>query len=93
MHCVATLARSGVNRVAGAAMMLAAWFAAEMWGIERWPFVATDYVDDLWTGSWRSRVSWCSCTTGYALSYIWYAALPIAIYAAAYFKFKERRMK
>ena len=45
MHCVATLARSGVNRVAGAAMMLAAWFAAEMWGIERWPFVATDYVD------------------------------------------------
>ncbi len=93
MHCVATLARSGINRVAGAAMMLAAWFAAEMWGIERWPFVATDYVDDLWTGSWRSRVSWCSCTTGYALSYIWYAALPIAIYAAAYFKFKERRMK
>lgn len=92
MHVAATMARSGINRTAGAAIVIAAWFAAEIWGTRFYPFVAVDYGVDTAAVTWHSRVSWCSCTAGYALSYIWYAAMPITLYAAAYFKFKERRI-
>lgn len=91
MHSVAVLARSGMNRIAAVAMVLAALFVSGVYGMRHYPFVAMDYAD-YGAVQWRSRVSWCPVTTGYALSYIWYGAMPAALYVAAYFKFKERKL-
>lgn len=40
--------------------------------------------------TWSMPMSWCSRMTVYAISYLWYAALPLVVYALSYLKFKER---
>lgn len=100
-HSVAVVVRSGMNRMTAVAVAVAAVILPALSFMDSYPFVDTCYdarAAVLHDGIrsevlWRSRVSWCSCMTGYALSYLWYAAMPVAFYALAYFKFKERNIK
>ncbi len=42
--------------------------------------------------TWSMPMSWCSRMTGYAISYVWYALLPLSVYVLSYLKFKEREI-
>ena len=91
-HAVATVARSGLRRVAAVAIPLAAIAAAIVWGTRHYPFVHTDFAFPLPGGGWVSRVGWCSCATETVLVHLWYLLLPAAIYLWSYYRFKERTL-
>ncbi len=90
-HCIAMIVKSGINRVMAIAIALVGFTLTLIGPFGRYPFIQIDYIYDKGI-YWRSMISWCSSTTGYIISYIWYAALPIMIYVWNYFKLKERKI-
>ena len=56
-----------------------------------YPFVWVE-MERGYAVTWSMPVSWCSRMAGYAISYVWYAALPVAVYVLSYLKFKEREI-
>lgn len=95
-NAAAMLARSGLRPVVAATVAVVALAAVLVfpWGGERsvlYPFVWVE-MERSHAVTWSMPVSWCSRMAGYAISYVWYAALPVAVYVLSYLKFKEREI-
>lgn len=95
-NAVAMLVRSGLRPVVAVVTAVAALAAVLVfpWAEERsalYPFVWVE-MERSHAVTWSMPVSWCSRMTGYAISYVWYAALPVAVYVLSYLKFKEREI-
>ena len=98
---VALCAREGVavTAVPGPSAVVTAVAALAValtfpWSTERtalYPFVWVE-MERGYAVTWSMPVSWCSRMAGYAISYVWYAALPVAVYVLSYLKFKEREI-
>ena len=95
-NAVAMLVRSGLRPVVAVVTAVAALAVALTfpWSTERtalYPFVWVE-MERGYAVTWSMPVSWCSRMAGYAISYVWYAALPVAVYVLSYLKFKEREI-
>lgn len=95
-NAVAMLVRSGLRPVVAVVTAVAALAAVLVfpWSTERtalYPFVWVE-MERGYAVTWSMPVSWCSRMAGYAISYVWYAALPVAAYVLSYLKFKEREI-
>lgn len=95
-NAAAMLVRSGLRPAVAVATAVAALAAvlAFPWSSERaalYPFVWVEF-ERSHAVTWSMPVSWCSRMAGYAISYVWYAALPVAVYVLSYLKFKEREI-
>lgn len=101
-NSVAMLVRSGLRPTVATATVIAAlaMVLTFPWLSERailYPFIWVDIERAFPIGSgfpvelWMP-MSWCSRMTGYVISYVWYAALPLAVYVLSYLKFKEREI-
>lgn len=96
LNAAAMLVRSGLRPAVAVATGVAAlaMVLAFPWSSERsalYPFVWVG-MERGYAVTWSMPVSWCSRTAGYAISYVWYAALPLAVYVLSYLKFKEREI-
>ena len=95
-NAAAMLVRSGLHPAVAVVTAVTAlgMVLAFQWSSDRatlYPFV--------WVGmkhgyavTWSMPMSWCSRMTGYTISYVWYAALPLAVYVLSYLKFNEREI-
>lgn len=95
-NAVAMLVRSGLRPVVAVVTAVAALAAVLVFPCagERsalYPFVWVE-MERSHAVTWSMPVSWCSRMAGYAISYVWYAALPVAVYVLSYLKFKEREI-
>lgn len=95
-NAVAMLVRSGLRPSVAVATVLVALAMMLMFPLssERamlYPFVWVEMSRD-YAVTWSMPMSWCSRIIGYAISYVWYAALPFAVYMLSYLKFKEREI-
>lgn len=95
-NAVAMLARSGLRPAVAVVTAVVALAAVLVfpWSTERtalYPFVWVE-MERGYAVTWSMPVSWCSRMAGYAISYVWYAALPVAVYVLSYLKFKEREI-
>ena len=95
-NAAAMLVRSGLRPAVAAATAVAALAAVLVfpWAGERsalYPFVWVE-IERSHAVTWSMPVSWCSRMAGYAICYVWYAALPAAVYVLSYLKFKEREI-
>ena len=95
-NAAALLVRSGLRPAVAAATAVAALAVVLTfpWSSERaalYPFVWVE-LERSHAVTWSMPVSWCSRMVGYAISYVWYAALPLAVYVLSYLKFKEREI-
>lgn len=95
-NSAAMLVRSGLRPAVAVATAVAALAVALTfpWSTERtalYPFVWVE-MERGYAVTWSMPVSWCSRMAGYAISYVWYAALPVAAYVLSYLKFKEREI-
>lgn len=95
-NSAAMLVRSGLRPAVAVATAVAALAVALTfpWSTERtalYPFVWVE-LERGYAVTWSMPVSWCSRMAGYAISYVWYAALPVAAYVLSYLKFKEREI-
>ena len=95
-NAAAMLVRSGlrpavavVAAVAALAMVLTFQWSSVRATLYPFVWVEMEYGDAV---TWSMPVTWCSRMTGYAISYVWYATLPLAIYVLSYLKFKEREI-
>lgn len=93
-NAAAMLVRSGLRPVVAVAAAMAALAVTLVfpWSSERaalYPFVWVE-LERGHAVTWSMPVSWCSRMAGYAISYVWYAALPVAVYVLSYLKFRER---
>lgn len=96
LNAAAMLVRSGLRPVVAVVTAVAALAAVLVfpWAGERsalYPFVWVE-MERSHAVTWSMPVSWCSRMAGYAISYVWYAALPVAVYVLSYLKFKEREI-
>lgn len=95
-NSAAMLVRSGLRPAVAVVTAVAALAVALTfpWSTERtalYPFVWVE-MERSHAVTWSMPVSWCSRMAGYAISYVWYAALPVAVYVLSYLKFKEREI-
>lgn len=95
-NSAAMLVRSGLRPAVAVVTAVAALAVALTfpWSTERtalYPFVWVE-MERGYAVTWSMPVSWCSRMAGYAISYVWYAALPVAVYVLSYLKFKEREI-
>ena len=95
-NAAAMLVRSGLRPAVAVATAVAALAVVLtfQWSSDRatlYPFVWVGMEHD-YAVTWSMPVSWCSRMAGYAISYVWYAALPLAVYVLSYLKFKEREI-
>lgn len=95
-NAVAMLVRSGLRPAVAVvtALVALAMVLTFPWSSERatlYPFVWVEMGRD-YAVTWSMPMSWCSRMIGYAISYVWYAALPLAVYMLSYLKFKEREI-
>lgn len=95
-NAAAMFVRSGLRPVVAVAAAVAALAVTLVfpWAAERsalYPFVWVE-LERGYAVAWSMPVSWCSRMAGYAISYVWYAALPMAAYVLSYLKFKEREI-
>lgn len=95
-NAAAMFVRSGLRPVVAVAAAVAALAVTLVfpWAAERsalYPFVWVE-LERGYAVTWSMPVSWCSRMAGYAISYVWYAALPMAAYVLSYLKFKEREI-
>lgn len=95
-NAAAMLVRSGLRPAVAVATAVAALAVVLtfQWSSDRatlYPFVWVGMEYD-YAVTWSMPVSWCSRMAGYAISYVWYAALPLAVYVLSYLKFKEREI-
>lgn len=93
-NAVAMLVRSGLRPAVAVATILVALAMTLMFpwsseGATLYPFVWLKMSRD-YAVTWSMPMSWCSRIIGYTISYVWYAALPFAVYILSYLKFKER---
>lgn len=101
-NAVAMLVRSGLRPTVATATVVVAlamvltfpWLSERailypfIWvNIERAFPIGGGFPVELWM-----PISWCPRMTGYVISYVWYAALPLAVYVLSYLKFKEREI-
>lgn len=96
LNAAAMLVQSGLRPVVAVVTAVAALAAVLVfpWAGERsalYPFVWVE-MERGYAVTWSMPVSWCSRMAGYAISYVWYAALPVAVYVLSYLKFKEREI-
>lgn len=95
-NAAAILVRSGLRPAVAVvtAVVALAMVLAFPWSSERsvlYPFVWVE-MEQGYAVTWSMPMSWCSRMAGYAISYVWYAALPLAVYVLSYLKFKEREI-
>lgn len=95
-NSAAMLVRSGLRPAVAVVTAVAALAVALTfpWSTERtalYPFVWVE-MERVYAVTWSMPVSWCSRMASYAISYVWYAALPVAVYVLSYLKFKEREI-
>lgn len=96
LNAAAMLVRSGLRPAVAVAAAVAALALVSVfpWPSGRsmlYPFVWVE-MERSYAVTWSMPVSWCSRMTGYAISYVWYAALPVTVYVLSYLKFKEREI-